>query len=129
MVKWFNYNTFDFIGDLAFGESLGCLEQAKLHWAIAFVFDSIKLFPWLQATLWYGIYPYINYIAPKELLEANEMTAALAASKVDQRLEETKDRKDFLSYIVAHKTGKDVIPMTREELHANAWILLIAGSD
>ena len=27
IVKWFNFTAFDVIGDLAFGESFGCLEQ------------------------------------------------------------------------------------------------------
>lgn len=30
MVSWYNYCTFDIIGDLSFGEPFGCLEQGKL---------------------------------------------------------------------------------------------------
>ena len=31
MVKWYNYTTFDIIGDLSFAESFGCLENSKYH--------------------------------------------------------------------------------------------------
>lgn len=31
MAKWFNFATFDIIGDLTFGESFGCLEKSELH--------------------------------------------------------------------------------------------------
>jgi hypothetical protein len=31
IVKWYNYTTFDILGDLAFGDSFGCLESDLLH--------------------------------------------------------------------------------------------------
>ncbi|KAA8641482.1 uncharacterized protein ATNIH1004_001947 [Aspergillus tanneri] len=31
MVSWYNYTTFDVIGDLAFGEPFGCLEESRYH--------------------------------------------------------------------------------------------------
>ncbi|KAK8073393.1 cytochrome p450 [Apiospora phragmitis] len=43
MVLWYNYATFDIIGDLAFGEAFGCLESAALHPWVAVVFSWIKL--------------------------------------------------------------------------------------
>jgi hypothetical protein len=30
-VNWYNYTTFDIIGDLTFGDSFDCLEQSKMH--------------------------------------------------------------------------------------------------
>ena len=31
IVKWYNFTTFDIIGDLAFGESFDCLEENRYH--------------------------------------------------------------------------------------------------
>jgi cytochrome P450 len=31
MVQWFNFTTFDIVGDLALGESFRCLEEPKYH--------------------------------------------------------------------------------------------------
>jgi hypothetical protein len=58
MVKWYNYTTFDTIGELAFGEPFGCLKSGKAlplpamhrhtnivgepHFWIDILFDSIK---------------------------------------------------------------------------------------
>lgn len=42
IVKWFNFFTFDIIGDLSFGESFGCLEQGEFHFWITLIFDAVK---------------------------------------------------------------------------------------
>lgn len=31
MCNWFNFTTFDIIGDMAFGEPFGCLRDGKIH--------------------------------------------------------------------------------------------------
>ncbi|KAF6791999.1 cytochrome p450 [Colletotrichum musicola] len=41
MVSWYNWTTFDVIGDLAFGEPFGCLESAEYHPWVSVIFDSI----------------------------------------------------------------------------------------
>ena len=41
--EWYNYLTFDVIGDLCFGESLHCLETAENHPWIAAIFPGIKI--------------------------------------------------------------------------------------
>jgi cytochrome P450 len=50
IVKWFNYITFDVIGDLAFGESFGCLDGGQNHWWIPLIFDAVKAGAIEQAT-------------------------------------------------------------------------------
>ena len=42
IVKWFNFFTFDIIGDLSFGESFGCLERGDFHFWITLIFDAVK---------------------------------------------------------------------------------------
>jgi cytochrome P450 len=50
VVKWFNYITFDVIGDLSFGESFGCLDEGQYHWWIPLIFDAVKAGAIEQAT-------------------------------------------------------------------------------
>lgn len=59
-VAWYNYTTFDIIGDLAFGEPFGSLRSGEYHPWIAMIFQSIKLgtlfqsagfFPWIKTAL------------------------------------------------------------------------------
>lgn len=35
MVRWYNFATFDIIGDLAFGGSFGCLDASEYHFWVA----------------------------------------------------------------------------------------------
>lgn len=42
IVKWYNFLTFDVIGDLSFGESFGCLETGDFHFWITLIFDAVK---------------------------------------------------------------------------------------
>lgn len=59
-VAWYNYTTFDVIGDLAFGEPFGSLQSGEYHPWIAMIFQSIKIgtlfqsagfFPWIKTAL------------------------------------------------------------------------------
>lgn len=42
IVRWFNFITFDVIGDLSFGESFGCLDRGDFHFWITLIFDAVK---------------------------------------------------------------------------------------
>lgn len=42
VTKWFNYFTFDTMGDLAFGESFAMLEEGKEHWAIKLLNEGME---------------------------------------------------------------------------------------
>lgn len=39
---WYNWTTFDIVGDLVFGQSFNCLQKASYHPWIDFIFRSIK---------------------------------------------------------------------------------------
>jgi Cytochrome P450 len=50
IVKWLNFITFDVIGDLAFGESFGCLDRGEFHFWIKLIFEAVKAGAIEQAT-------------------------------------------------------------------------------
>jgi cytochrome P450 len=50
IVKWYNFITFDVIGDLSFGESFGCLDRGDFHFWITLIFDAVKAGAIQQAT-------------------------------------------------------------------------------
>jgi cytochrome P450 len=50
IVKWYNFITFDVIGDLSFGESFGCLDRGDFHFWITLIFDAVKAGAIEQAT-------------------------------------------------------------------------------
>ena len=45
---WYNYITFDIIGELAFGESFGCLARSTYHEWVSFVLDHFYMSTLLQ---------------------------------------------------------------------------------
>jgi len=43
LVNWLNFTTFDIIGDLAFGEPFGCLDNGQFHEWVALIFETVKV--------------------------------------------------------------------------------------
>lgn len=103
VVKWFNYMTFDVIGDLAFGEPFGCLENSTYHTWVAMVFDQFREIQMLAQlrraypTLNAAISPIIMKFAAKKMQEHNE----LVEIKVDKRLALQSERHDFMDAMTA----------------------------
>ena len=124
--KWFKYTTFDLIGDLAFGESFGCLENSEYDpWVN-------KLLPYLKAqslitvlneySMVGSILPWITKLLSKTIIEHTNMTR----DKVQRRLATQTTRKDYLHFILRHN---DENGMNQEELTANMALIILAGSE
>ncbi|KAL7810678.1 cytochrome P450 [Trichoderma aethiopicum] len=128
MVRWFNYTTFDVIGDLAFGESFGCLQSSNYDPWIQLLFDSVKTLVWLGTLKHFEMIPrwIIKYIMPKGLERKYAENQRLSTMKVQKRLDTGSERPDFITSMTAKRNGES---LTFEELAANASILIIAGSE
>ncbi|KAK4938717.1 hypothetical protein LTR10_020900 [Elasticomyces elasticus] len=127
MVSWYNFTTFDIIGDLAFGEAFGSLEKSALHPWIQMIFEGIKAGTWLRcARYWPLLSKLLSWLIPKELIRKRDDHQALATQKVQKRLQQNVDRKDFTSYILRHNDEKG---MSVREIEVNANLLIIAGSE
>ncbi|KAI9665460.1 MAG: hypothetical protein M1831_001602 [Alyxoria varia] len=127
MLNWYNFTTFDVIGDLAFGEPFGCLEDNQYHSWITSIFRGIQSNPWLQFGIHYRLSKAImTLLIPKELVQARLRNYKIAGEKMDRRLANPEDRKDFTSYMVKHNDEKG---LSTAELRAMATTLIIAGSE
>lgn len=96
LTAWYNFTTFDVIGDLAFGEPFYCLRDEKWHWWIQAVFDIFKAgtmlraarrFPEPVATL------LMVFAIPRGLLRTRKEQFAFGCERVDKRLKEEEERK------------------------------------
>lgn len=144
-LHWFNYLAFDIIGDLAFGQPFGMLEQGKDITAIRMTPDSeITYAPAVEVLNRRGevsgtlgclpqLKPYAKYLPDpffSKGLAAVENLAGIAVARVSQRLEGGQDseRVDLLARLMQGKdeTGAQ---LGRAELTAEALTQLIAGSD
>lgn len=129
MVSWYNFTTFDIIGDLTLGEAFGCLDENEYHPWVSSVFKSFKVAAFIGASKRFGplFIGLLNSFIPKKLMQQRKSQIALIKEKVYARLDRQTDRKDFMTYVVKHndkETG-----MSRKEIGATFYILLLAGSE
>lgn len=128
MVSWYNWTSFDIIGDLAFGEPFGCLQDSEYHPWVSLIFGHIKTAAYSNAVLRIpGAAKLLQYITPKRLLEQRKSHFELTKAKVMKRLQRKMDRPDFLGYILrANNTEKG---MSVPEIIVNSGDFIIAGSE
>ncbi|KAK8017967.1 cytochrome P450 [Apiospora marii] len=129
MVAWYNFTTFDIIGDLAFGEPFHCLRDAVWHWWIDAVFDLFQDGVFMRAVRRFS-WPLPNVLAwlfvPKKLVKNRMDQFMFTIERVNRRLQLNTDRPDFLSYILNADGEK---AMSMEETYVCAQVLICAGSE
>jgi cytochrome P450 len=128
MVAWYNWASFDLIGDLTFNESFDCLEKSTYHPWIALVFGNIKAASIMSAL---KLFPSINFLVmllfKKQIADKQEQNEAFTRKKVASRLAAETERVDFLGHILRHK-GKET-EMSKEEIESTSAILVLGGSE
>ncbi|KAK2022784.1 cytochrome P450 [Colletotrichum zoysiae] len=127
--KWFNFTTFDIIGDLTFGEPFGCLEDGTYHPWIDIMFKSVKNMSFLTATSrlsWLA--PLFRKTIPKNVASKLAENQALTREKVKKRMELGTARPDFMDSMI-RKSETAGSAMSFPELTSNAFALITAGSE
>jgi len=126
MCSWYNWITFDIIGDLTFGEPFGCLENSDYHPWVRAIFDTVKAGIYINALKYvpYGQKAAWFFIS-KELLAKKKTHHQITVEKVKHRVGLTEERPDFLGNILKRKEKGFTFP----ELLSNSSILIIAGSE
>ncbi|OKP00943.1 Isotrichodermin C-15 hydroxylase [Penicillium subrubescens] len=124
---WYNYTTFDIIGDLAFGEPFGSLEGSNYDAWIKSIFQSGQLGTIIQTLAFYpSIKKVLLSLVPKSMRNAQEQHNRLTKAKMLRRMERTEGRDDLIEGLLKKK---DELNLTVEKLIANAEILIIGGSE
>ena len=130
VVRWYNFTTFDIIGDLGFGESFDCLKKSEYHAYVAIISPSFKEYV-LRASLQF--YPklawLINQHVPKSTRNKQQQLSAMANDKLNRRLRSEKTRSDFIFHIKRQKefgTGEGI---SLQELKATSAVIITAGSE
>ncbi|KAL5872997.1 hypothetical protein ACKVWC_008617 [Pyricularia oryzae] len=127
MVNWFNWTTFDIVGDLAFGESFGCLETGVYHPWVSLMFTHVKLGAWNYAIAQFPTFSkIIRSFVPKSMTKKVEEHHAYTRDLVDRRLETDSSRLDLFR-AMAHP--RDGLSMSKEEIYSNTGTLVEAGSE
>ncbi|KAE8446004.1 hypothetical protein EG329_012643 [Mollisiaceae sp. DMI_Dod_QoI] len=127
IVSWFNYTTFDVIGDLAFGEPFGCLDNADYHPWVAMIFLGIKAASIQTLTKHFWLLSgLLKFMIPKSLLRKRQQHLQMTHEKMAKRKAVETSRPDFAESML-RKAGPE--KLSDEELDGNASILIVAGSE
>ncbi|KAJ2979897.1 hypothetical protein NQ176_g2968 [Zarea fungicola] len=129
MVAWFNWTTFDIIGDLVFNWSFDCLRNEAYHEWIPFILTSIKTVIISSELCRYpGVAHLLKWMFRSQMLASRQKALAFTADRVSHRITSpTEDRMDFLGYILRHESKET--GMSRAEIEATANVLVLAGSE
>ena len=103
---WYNYCTFDIIGDLAFGEAFGCLRESALHPWILLVFANIRLTAFILVCSRLPVfYLFLPFFVSRKLPRQFKEHQKVSRQKVEKRLELKGSRLDFIQHMTSGKGG------------------------
>ncbi|KAI2733067.1 hypothetical protein CBS147332_82 [Penicillium roqueforti] len=128
MREWFNYLSFDIIGELAFAEPFGAVKSAKSHFWIDTIHDAGILVCLFEIgrrlpLLW----PVLLFALPANIKKKFDLFLEYSRDLVRARVarKDTVTREDFFARLLADKSENK----SEEWLMAQANVLVIAGSD
>ncbi|KAI4867191.1 benzoate 4-monooxygenase cytochrome P450 [Hypoxylon rubiginosum] len=130
--KYTMWATFDIQGDLVFGEDVfKCIEKEQWH-------------PWIRISMTYftsGVYMHAlndispwalwiwqKFFTPKSIADAQSYHLRTTLELVDKRMAAGKtDHPDYMSFIASESKAGEML--TKEQMYANAQMLVTAGSE
>ncbi|KAL6796474.1 cytochrome P450 [Trichoderma sp. SZMC 28012] len=129
VVRWYNYTTFDIIGDLAFGEPFYCLEKSDYHPWVALIFSGIKNISFISVCSKHGALGTMLalLLVPKDLPAKGTEHRRLSIEKTRRRLDSGSSRPDFMTAMTTTRGSPE--ELTFNELASNASLLIAAGSE
>jgi cytochrome P450 len=154
MVSWFNFCTFDIIGDLSFGEPFGCLREGKstsntlpplkcklthipgeggesANWVVL-IYESIKAGAIEQATRRFAkpgslSQRFLMWCIPSIIRERRFRHLRNSTEKTVRRMATKTEHRDFIWYILKQREKKNEV--SDDEVIMNAALFIVAGSE
>lgn len=117
MVCWLNWTTFDLIGDLAFGQSFGCLDKTETHPWVRSVFYNIVSVPYMVLLKKHGLLPLARLLIPKDLQDARLRNFQYASDLIEKRVLLGTDRGDFFDNVLKQDAEKGVSVSPGDKIH------------
>lgn len=125
MATRMQFFTFDVIGDLAFAEPFGCLEQSKYHPWIDFTFEALTMQTMMRAMDYYPLFKKLSMMMVSQAtLNGFQAHVAFIKEKAMHRLSLPEGRADLMGKMAAKNSG-----ISREEFIASGDTVLLGGSE
>ncbi|KAH7070335.1 putative cytochrome P450 [Paraphoma chrysanthemicola] len=130
LAQWFHWLTADVAGDLAFGDSFGCLQNTRTHKWIAVIEshsstiiwrDVLRRFPWIRRLV-------EPFLINGEMRAARWSNYTYSRDKVLKRMAVEKPaRSDFMSYLLDQPDDEGML--SEQFLTLSASTFVVAGSE
>ncbi|KAK2049314.1 cytochrome P450 [Colletotrichum somersetense] len=127
LAAWYNFTTFDVIGDLAFGECFGCLDGSDYHPWVRSIFQMVRVGTVLQTGSHYPfVLKLLMAMVPEKVKRERAQHGKFTEAKLKRRMELGHERPDLIEGLLRKKEDWDI---SFEKLKANSSLLIIAGSE
>jgi cytochrome P450 len=130
VLKWFNFTTFDIIGDLVFGEPFDCLDNSDYHPWVAMIFAGIRAGSQMVALLKLPLISWtLRFMISEADVQKRLQHKAMSRGKAERRIAlgpAPNGRKDIMTYILRHNDERG---MNHAEILGNSEALIAAGSE
>ncbi|PGH35833.1 hypothetical protein GX50_01291 [[Emmonsia] crescens] len=125
---WYNFTTFDMMGDLLFGEPLGMLSNSEYVPWVRSIHDSLKAFAFIMVLNEYRLFRALWALLPSKILDTlRETHFRFTGQKVEHYLQlDEKTRSGMMGHLLGGGSRKG---LNLGELHTNAPILIFGGSE
>ncbi|GAM37655.1 cytochrome P450 monooxygenase [Talaromyces pinophilus] len=124
---WFNFTTFDIIGDLVFSKPFGCLARSDYHEWVKSTLEVTRLATVLQSL---SFAPLVKRIVFKMVPDSLEHPQKRQMQRIEailrQRLDVIHNEKNMMEALVRKK---EELNLSIDQLISNAQILMTAGSE
>ena len=122
MVEWFEMSAFDLLGEMAFGDSFGCIAEEKHHFWIDMVLQHVADFVLMDNLRRFAVFKgFTKWLLPSLVMSVRAKHTQYSRDKVRRRLESGSPRKDFFTNIVSKVKAGEV---SLEEMTAHASTLM-----
>lgn len=127
LCKWIHFASFDMMGELSFGESFHCLENAENHEWVSTVFKGVKVATIITALHHFPpVFMIFKWCTPTFIHEMAQRSFMFTRRAIDKRIASKSERPDFLKYMLENNYPGG---MSRDEIDSTSAFLVLAGSD
>ena len=104
LTEWYNWTTFDIIGDLAFGEPFGGLEHAQYHPSVAAITDMVRATSIVASFKYLGLEDVVLPLL-KVAMKRSQKHRQQTREKLERRMALHVERPDLIeSLLKKHKS-------------------------
>nr|L7WME9.1 RecName: Full=Cytochrome P450 monooxygenase notG'; AltName: Full=Notoamide biosynthesis cluster protein G'; Flags: Precursor [Aspergillus versicolor]AGC83578.1 P450 monooxygenase [Aspergillus versicolor] len=121
---WFNFYSYDVMGDLAFGRSFNMLDTHSNHWAIQVLLDGIVLYKYFVPS-----WLFRCFVTLPSLSKNWHRFVEFTTQKLVHRMNDKLEIPDICASLLAPLNGRSPTPDEFNLLMGDAMLVVTAGSD